>query len=91
MSIQISFDPRIRRKFLSAWYSLTSHKVSATERAEELFSLITQELASTTVSGVFKEWRKIARQSARLRLVLQKVLGRYLELGFYGWRSVNLS
>ena len=76
----------IRRKFLLAWSHLAGHKALATEKAEELFARITRAFASTTISAVFAEWRRTARQGVRLRLVLQKVLGRYLELAFYGWR-----
>jgi hypothetical protein len=57
----------------------------AKEHAEELFSNICNQLASTTLSGVFVKWRDAARQSAKLRLVLQLVMGKYLELAFYGW------
>ena len=56
------------------------------ERAEALFARITQEFASATLSGVFGAWRKAVRQGTSLRLILQKVLGRYLELAFFGWR-----
>ena len=58
----------------------------ATERAEELFARITREFASTTISAAFSEWRRVTHQEVHLRLVLQRVLGRYLELAFYGWR-----
>jgi hypothetical protein len=31
-------------------------------------------------------WRQYVLRMARLRFILQKVLGRYLELGFAGWQ-----
>lgn len=42
--------------------------------------------AGESLGAVFNVWRSHARQMGRLRLILQKVLGRHMERAFYGWR-----
>lgn len=68
--------------------SLNGHAMypQATQTAEQLFKSISTMLAGETLSGVFAAWRDTTKRMARLRLVLQKVLGRYMQLAFYGWR-----
>ncbi len=45
-----------------------------------------RRLASETLSSIFQAWRTHVVQISRLRLILQKVLGRQMEFAFYGWR-----
>ena len=77
---------RTRRKCFVSWALLTGRKLSAAERADTLFSRITRDFAAATLSGVLSEWRRTTRKSVGLRVVLQRVLGRYLELSYGGWR-----
>lgn len=60
-------------------------KLSAHETAEQMYLQISARLASNTLSGVFWAWRDHAHRFSRLRLILQKILGRTLEFAFYGW------
>lgn len=77
---------RTRRKCFASWAALTIHKLSASERADALFVRITRDFAATTLTAVLSEWRRTARQRVGLRHILQRVLGRFLELGYGGWR-----
>ena len=46
----------------------------------------THRLASNTLSGTFQAWHIHVHQISRLRVILQKVLGRQIEFAFFGWR-----
>ncbi|GAX75802.1 hypothetical protein CEUSTIGMA_g3245.t1 [Chlamydomonas eustigma] len=79
---------KLYQKCFLPWADRSRRVADAKERAEELFSSICNQRASTTLSGVFAKWRSAAKQSAKLRLVLQLVMGKYLELAFYGWSEI---
>ncbi len=70
----------------NTWRDQALRKAEAVRTAEELFASITAALAGETLSGVFTAWRQHAQRMRSLKLVLQRVLGRHMELAFFGWR-----
>ncbi|GFH06607.1 uncharacterized protein HaLaN_01267, partial [Haematococcus lacustris] len=70
----------------NTWVAATFDKGGAIAQAQAMFLRATARMAATSLSAVFQSWRSYAARMTRLRLLLERALGRHLELALRGWR-----
>ena len=82
LAVVTRISQRVLSMAFNQWLSQIKAKRTALDKAQELFV----RFYSQQTSAIFSAWQQYACRMSRLRLILEKILGRYLSIAFKGWR-----